>query len=162
MQQHGWTWRAYVKPMLFPVVMYSCESWTIKKAEHQRTDSFELWYWRGLLRVPWTARRSNQSILKEINLEYSLERLILKLKPEYFGHLIWRVDLLEKTLMLEMIESRRRGWQDEMVGWHHWCNGHDFGQTLGDGRAQGGLVCFATWGYKESDTTEQLKNSNAT
>ena len=74
--------------MVFPVVMYSCESWTIKKAEHQRTDSFELWYWRGLLRVPWTARRSNQSILKEINLEYSLERLILKLKPEYFGHLI--------------------------------------------------------------------------
>ena len=108
MQQHGWTWRAYVKPMLFPVVMYSCESWTIKKAEHQRTDSFELWYWRGLLRVPWTARRSNQSILKEINPEYSLEGLMLKLKLQYFGHLMQRANSMEKTLKLGKIEGRKR------------------------------------------------------
>ena len=98
--------------MVFPVVMYGCESWTIKKAEHRRTDAFELWCWRRLLRVPWTARRSNQSILKEINPEYSLEGLILKLKLQYFGHLIGRADSLEKTLMLGKIEGgRRRGRQ---------------------------------------------------
>ena len=101
-----------VKAMVFPVVMYGCESWTIKKAEHQRVDAFELWCWRRLLRVPWTARRSNQSILKEISPECSLERLMLKLKPQYFGHLMRRVDSFEKTLMLGKIESgRRRGWQ---------------------------------------------------
>ena len=101
-----------VKAMVFPVVVYGCESWTIKKAEHQRTDAFELWCWRRLLRVPWIARRSNQSILKEINLEYSLEGLMLKLKLQHFGHLMWRTDLLEKTLMLGKIEGRkRRGWQ---------------------------------------------------
>ena len=94
--------------MVFPVVMYGCESWTIKKAEHQRIDAFELWSWRRLLRVPWTARRSNQSILKEINLEYSLEGLILKLKLQYFGHLMQKADSLEKTLMLGKIEGRRR------------------------------------------------------
>ena len=88
--------------------MYQCESWTIKKVEHQRTDALELWYWRRLFRVSWTAWRSNQSILKEISPEYSLERLMLKLKPHYFGHLIQRADLLEKTLMLGKIESRRR------------------------------------------------------
>ena len=88
--------------------MYGCESWTIKKAEHQRIDVFELWCWRKLLRVPWTARRSNQSILKEINPEYSLEGLMLKLKLQYFGHLMRRTDLLEKTLMLGKIEGRRR------------------------------------------------------
>ena len=97
-----------VKTMLFPVVMYGCESWTIKKAEHQRNDAFELWCWRRLLRVPWTARRSNQLILKEINPEYSLEGLMLKLKLQYFGHLMWRVDSLEKTLMLGKTEGRRR------------------------------------------------------
>ena len=92
--------------------MYGCESWTIKKAERQRTDAFELWCWRRLLRVSWTARRSNQSILKEISPEYSLEGLILKLKLQYFGHLIWRTDSFEKTLMLAKIEGgRRRGWQ---------------------------------------------------
>ena len=96
-----------VKAMAFPVVMYGCESWTIKKAEHQRIDAFELWCWRRLLRVPWTARRSNQSILKEINGEYLLEGLMLKLKLQYFGHLMWRVDSLEKTLMLGKIEGRR-------------------------------------------------------
>ena len=98
--------------MVFPVVMYGCESWTIKKPECQRINVFELWCWRRLLRVPWTIRRSNQSILKEISPEYSLERLILKLKLQYFGHLMWRTDSLEKTLMLEKTEDgRRRGWQ---------------------------------------------------
>ena len=97
-----------VKAMVFPVVMYGCESWTIKKAEHQRIDAFELWCWRRLLRVPWTARRSNQSILKEIGPEYSLEGLMLKLKLQYFGHLLQRADSLEKTLVLGKIEGRRR------------------------------------------------------
>ena len=100
------------KAMVFPVVMYGCESWAIKKAEHRRIDTFELWCWRRLLRVPWTARGSNKSILKEISPEYSLEGLMLKLKLQYFGHLIWRADSLEKTLMLGKIEGkRRRGWQ---------------------------------------------------
>ena len=98
--------------MVFPVVMYGCESWTIKKAERQKIDAFELWCWRRLLRVPWTAGRSNQSILKEINPEYSLEGQMLKLKLQYFGPLIRRTDLFEKTLMLGKIEGgRRRGWQ---------------------------------------------------
>ena len=101
-----------VKAMLFPVVMYGCESWTIKKTEYQRTDAFELWCWRRLLRVLWMERRSNQSILKEISLEYSLKGLMLKLKLKYFGHLIQRTDSFEKTLMLGKIEGRRRmGWQ---------------------------------------------------
>ena len=101
-----------VKAMVFPIVLYGCESWTMKKAEHQRIAAFELWCWRRLFRVPWTAQRSNQSILKEISPEYSLEGLMLKLKPQYFGHLMWRTDSLEKTMMLEKIEGwRRRGWQ---------------------------------------------------
>ena len=101
-----------VKAMVFPVVMYGCESWTIKKTEHQRTDAFKLWCWRRLLRVPWTAKRSNQSILKEISPEYSLEGLMLKLKLQHFGHLMQRTDSFEKTLMLAKIEGRRRrGWQ---------------------------------------------------
>ena len=107
-----------IKAMVFPVVMYGCESWTIKKAECQRLDAFKLWHWKRLLRVPWTERRSNQSILKEINPKYSLERLMLKL--QYFGHLMPRADSLEKTLMLGKNEGRRRrGQEDEMVGWHH-------------------------------------------
>ena len=97
-----------VKTIIFPVVMYGCESWTIKKAEHQRIDVFELWCWRKLLRVPWSARRSNQSILKEISPKYSLEGLMLKLKLQYFGHLMQRTDSLEKALMLGKIEGRRR------------------------------------------------------
>ena len=97
-----------VKTMVFLVVMYRCENWTIKKAEHQRIDAFKLWCWRRLLRVPWTARRSNQSILKEISPEYSLEGLMLKLKLQYFGHMMQRADSLEKTLMLGKIEGRRR------------------------------------------------------
>ena len=108
---YDWCNLAQIK-MVFPVVMYGCESWTIKKAEHQRTDAFELWCWRRLLRVPWTARRSNQSILKEINSEYSLEGPILKLKLQYLGHLMWGAYSLEKTLMLGRTEGkRRRGWQ---------------------------------------------------
>ena len=100
-----------VKAMVFPVVMYGCESWTEKKAERRRIDAFELWCWRRLLRVPWTARRSNQPILKEISPEYSLEGLMLKLKLQYFGHLMRRTDSLEKTLMLGKTEGRRRGQQ---------------------------------------------------
>ena len=103
-----------VKVMVFPVVMYGCESWTIKKAEHRRIDAFELWCWRRLLRVPWTARRSNQSILKEISPEYSLEGLMLKLKLPYFGHLMQTADSLEKNLMLAMIEGERRKGQQRM------------------------------------------------
>ena len=109
-----------VKAMVFLGVMYSCESWTIKKAEQQRIDAFELWCWRRLLRVPWTARRSNQSILKEIRPEYSLEGLMLKLKLRYFGHLMQRADSLEKTLMLGKDRRQEKGTTEyEMVGWHH-------------------------------------------
>ena len=103
-----------VKAMVFPVVMYGCESWTIKKAEHRRIDAFELWCWRRLLRVPWTARRSNQSLLKEISPEYSLEGLMPKLKLQYFGHLMRRADSFEKTLMLGKIEGRRRRGRQRM------------------------------------------------
>ena len=112
-----------VKAMVFPVVMYRCESWTIKKAEHWRTDVFELWCCRRLLRVPWTARRSNQSILKEISPDYSLEGLMLKLKLQYFSHLMWRTDSLEKTLMLGKIEGGRRddrGWDGWMASLTQW------------------------------------------
>ena len=107
-----------IKAMVFPVVMYGCESWTIKKAEHRRTDAFELWCWRRLLRVPWTARRSNQSILKEISSGCSLEGLMLKLKLQYFGHLQRKADSFEKTLMLGKIEGRRTGHQ-----WMRWLDG---------------------------------------
>ena len=109
-----------VRAMVFPVAMCGCESWTIKKAEHQRIDAFELWGWRRLLRVLWTAKRSNQSILKENSPEYSLEGLMLKLKLQYFGHLMGRADSFEKTLMKEKGMS-----EDEMVGWHDWLNGHE-------------------------------------
>ena len=147
-----------VKAMVFPPVMCGYESWTVKKAEHQRIDAFELWCWRIFLRVPWTARRSNQSILKEINPEYSLEGLMLKLKLSFdFGHLIQRADSLEKTLMLGKIEGgRRRGQQDELVGWHHWLNGHEFEWTPGVGDGLGSLACCSLWGGKKSETTEQL------
>ena len=117
-----------VKVMVFPVVMYGCESWTIRKDEHWRIDAFELWCWRRLLRVPWTARRFNQSILKEISPEYLLEGLMLKLKLQYFGHLMWRADSFEKTLMLGKIEGRRRrGWQRmRWLDGYHRLNGHEF------------------------------------
>ena len=143
-----------VKAMVFPVVRYGCESWTIKKAERQRNDTFELWCWWRPLRVPWTARRSNQSILKEISPECSLERLMLKLKLQYFGHLMQRADSFEKTLMLGKIEKGMTG--DEMVGWHHWLHGHGFGWTPGAADGQGALLCCSPWGCKESDTTEGL------
>ena len=137
--------------------MYGCESWTVKKAERRRIDAFELWCWRRLLRVPWTAKRSNQSILKKISPGCSLEGLMLKLKLQYFGHLMQRVDSLEKTLMLGGIGGRRRRVrQDEMAGWHHRLYGHEFEWTLGVGDGQGGLACCDSWGRKESDTTEQL------
>ena len=114
--------------MVFPIVMYGCKSWTIKKSERQRIDAFELWCWRRLLRVPCTGRRSNQSILKEISPEYSLEGLMLKLKLQYFGHLMRRTDSFEQTLLLGKTEGgRRRGTtEDEMVGWCHRLNGHEF------------------------------------
>ena len=116
-----------VKALVFPVVMYGCESCTIKKAECQRIDAFELWCWRSLLRVPWTTRRSNQSILKEIGPEYSLEGLILKMKLQYFSHLMWRTDWLEETLMLGKLKAGEKGMtEDEMVGWYHWLNGCEF------------------------------------
>ena len=119
-------------------------------------DAFELWCWRRLLRVPWTARRSNQSILKEISPEYSLERLMLKLKLQYFGHLMRRADSLEKTLMLGKIEGRRRrGWQRM-----RWLDGHEFDQVPGVGDGQGSLLCCSPWGHKESDMTEQLNWSD--
>ena len=206
--------------MVFPVVMYGCESWTIKKAECWKIDAFELWCWRRLLRVPWTARRSNHSILKEINPEYSLEELMLKLKLQYFDYLMWRANSLEKTLILGKMEGRGdrddREWDswmesltqwtwvwassgtcwrtdaedeapilwppdamnwlvrkapdagkdwrqeekgttaDEVVGWHHQLNAHEFEQPLGVGGGQGSLACCSPYGYKESDTTEQL------
>ena len=126
-----------VKAMVFPVVMYGCESWTVKKAECWIIDAFELWCWRRLLRVPWTTRRSNQSILREINSDCSLEGLMLKLKLQYFGHLMQRADSLEKT-------HARRDWgqeekgttEDETVGWHHRLNGYEFGWTPGIGDGQ--------------------------
>ena len=134
--------------MVFPVVMLWMWE-TIKKAEHRRIDAVELWCWRRLLRVPWTARRSNQSILKEISPGCSLEGLMLKLKLPYFGHLMQRTDSFEKTLMLGKIEDRRRrGRQDEMVGWHHWLDGREFEQALGVGDGQGGLVCCSPWGHR--------------
>ena len=143
--------------MVFPVVMYRCESWTRKKVECWRIDAFELWCWRRLLRVPWTARRSNQSILKEISPQCSLEGLMLKLKLQYFGLLMQRTDSFGKTLMLGKIEGGRRRWQQRM----RWLNGITDSMYMslskqGVGDRQGGLACCSLWGCKESDTTEQL------
>ena len=145
-----------VKAMVFPVVMYGCESWTIKKAERCRIDAFELWCWRRLLRVPWTARRSNQSILSEISPGCSLEGLMMKLKlhtspPD------------ANTWPIEKDPDAGKDWgqeekgmtEDQVVGWHHRLNGHGFGWTPGAGYGQGGLACCSSWGA-ESDTTEQL------
>ena len=147
-----------IKTTSFPVVMYGYESWTIKKAEHRRIDAFELWCWRRLLRAPWTARRSNQSILKEISPEYSLEGLMPKLKLQYFGHLIQRTNSLEKTLMAgkDRRQEEKGTTEDEMVGWHHRLNGHEFEQALGVGDRQGSLACCSPWGHKESDMTGWL------
>ena len=142
-----------VKAMVFPGVIYGCESWTKKKAEHQRIDAFELWCWRKLLRVPWTARRSNQSILKKIS-------------PEniHWKNWIWSWNSNTLATWCEELTHckspwcrRRRGWQkNEMAGWYHQLYGHEFEQVPGVGYGQGSLVCCSPWGHKESDTTEQL------
>ena len=145
-----------VKAMVFPVVMNGCESWTIKKADWWRMDAFELWCWRKLLRIPWNARKSNQSIQKEISPEYSLEGLMLKLNLQYFDYLMQRTDSLEKTLMLEKIEGRRRwGWQ-RMRWLDGITNRHEFEHVPGVGDGQESLVCCSPWGGKESDMTEWL------
>ena len=143
-----------VTAMVFPVVMYGCESWTIKKAEHRRIDAFELWYWRRLLRAPWTARRSNQSNLKEISPECSLEGLMLKLKLQYFGHLIRGTDSCEKTLMLGKIEGGRKRGRQRM----RWLDGitDSVDMSLSKLQELGGLACCSPLGRKESDMTEQL------
>ena len=140
--------------MVFPVVMCGCESWTVKKAECQRIDAFELWL-EKTLEIPLDCKEIQLVHPKED--QCSLEGLILKLKLQYFGHLMWRADSLEKTLMVGKIEGkRRRRWQDEMVGWHHWLDGHGFGWTPGVGDGQGALACCGSWGRKESDMTEWL------
>ena len=145
-----------VKAMVFPVVMHRCESWTIKTTKCWRIDAFELWCWRRLLRVPWTARGFNQSIRKEISPEYSVEGLMLKLKLQFFGHLWQWTDSFEKTLMLGKIEGGRRGWQRM-----RWLDGITNSMNISLSKlwelvGQGGLACCSPWGYKESDITEQL------
>ena len=158
-----------VKAMVFPVVIYGCESWTVKKTEHRRIDAFKLWCWRRLLRVPWTARRCNQSILKEIGPGISLEGMMLKLKLQYFGHLMRRVDSLEKTLMLGRIGGRKRRGRQRI----RWLDGITdlMDMNLGVGDGQGGLVCCDPWGprvghhwatelnWKVAQTCEYSKNN---
>ena len=161
-QPRGWTQVSCIADGFFiswaTKEAHRCESWTIKEAESQRIDAFKLWWYRRLLRVPWSARRSNQSILKEINPEYSLERLMLKF--QYFGHLMQRANSLEKTDAGKDWRQDEKGMTEyEMVGWHHWLDGHEFEQALGDGEGQGSLVCCSPWGCKESDMTELLNNN---
>ena len=144
-----------IKVIIFPGVMYGCESWTIKEAEHQRIDAFKAWCWRSLLRVPWTARRSKQSILKEINTQYSFAGLMPKLKLQYFGYLMRRAYSLEKTRCWERLRARREGATgDEIVGWYHQLNGSQFEQTRADSEGQGSMACCSAWGCKELDVTE--------
>ena len=140
MRSHSQSYDVHiVKALVFPVVMYGCKSWTMKKAECRRIDAFELWCWRRLLRVPWTTRRSHQSILKEISPEYSSKRLILKLKLQYFGHLMWRTDSLEKALILGKIEHRRKG---DDRGWDGWMASH----------------ILWTWGWASSQSWRWTRN----
>ena len=137
----------------FPV-MYKCENRTIEMVEHLRIDAFKLRCWRRLMKVPWTVRRSDQSILKEINLEYSLKGLMIKLKLQYCGHLMRRVDSLEKPLMLERLKAGGEGvTEKEMVGWHHWLNGQESEQSQGESERQGSLMCCSPWDCKELDST---------
>ena len=135
------------------IVPYRCDSWTIKKAECRRSDVCELWCWRRLFRVPWTARRSNQSILKEIKAEYSLEGLMLKPKLQDIGHLIRRTDTVGKNPDAGKVwgQEEKGATKNEMVGWHHQLKGHKFGHTPGESEGQGRLVCYSPWGCKESD-----------
>ena len=148
-----------VKAMVFPVVMYGCESWTIKKAEHRSIDACEPWCWRRLLRVPWTARRSNQFILKEISPEYSLEGLMLKLNE---APLLWPPDAKNWLIRKDPDAGKDWWWEEkgttenEMVGWLHQLDGHEFEQAPGVGDRKGSLMCCSPWGHKELDRTEQL------
>ena len=146
--------KAYiVKAMVFPLAMYRCKSWTIKKAEHERSDAFKLYCWRRFLRVPWTARRSNQLILKEISSEYSLEGLILKF--QYLGHLMQRANSLEKNPDAGKDWRQEKGvTEDEVVRWHYRLNGHEFEQSSGDSEGQGSLAHSNPWGRKKSDMTD--------
>ena len=159
-----------MKAMVFLVVMYGCESWTIKRAECWRIDAFELWCWRRLLRFPWTARRSNQSILKEIKPINSKENqpwiLIGRTDAEVEAPILWPPDA--KSLRFGKDPDAGKDWrqeekrmtEDEMVGWHHWFNGHEFVQTLGDSEGRGNLVCCSPWGCKELDRTDRQNNNN--
>ena len=151
-----------VKAMVFPVVLHGRKSWSIKKAEHRRIDASEVWCWRRLFRVPWTARWSSQSILKEISPGYSLEGLMLKLKLQYFGHMMQRADSLEKTLMLGKIEGRRRKGRQRMSWLDGITNSMDVSLSklweMVNGEEQGSLACWDPWGRKKSDMTEWLNN----
>ena len=143
--------------MVFPVVMYGCESWTVKKAECRRIDAFELWCWKRLLRVPWTERRSNQSILKEISPEYSLEGLILKLKLQFLDTWCKVLTHLKDPDAGKIWRQEQKGTtKDDMVRWYHQPDGHEFEQALRVGDGQGSLACYSPWGHKESDTTMWL------
>ena len=151
-----------VKTMVFPVIMYECENWTIKKAKHQITDAFELWCWRRLLRIPWIARRPNQSILKEISPEYSLEE---RADAEAEAPILWPHDVKSQLIEKDLDAGENWGQEekgttdDKMVGWHCWLNGHEFEQALGDDEGQGSLACCSPWGRKESDRTEWLNKN---
>ena len=160
MKRHHLANIATVKAKVFPAVVYKCENWTTKKAEHQRIEAFELWCWRRLLRVTWTSRWSSQSLLKEINPEYSIEGLMLKLKPQYFGHLMWSANSLEDSDSGKDWRQEEKGMTEgKMVGWHHRLNGHEFDQALGDGKDREAWHA-AVHRVAESDKTEWLNNNN--